>query len=788
MDASDETTAADPAATPASPAPPRPAKTGPRLNLSALAGNLGSGTIVAFVNAAYSLSFALLIFSGPLADGLSAGVATMVFSAGLATLIAAAFSSYPFAVAGPDTASMAVMSAMVVGITTGATLAGGDANLLPHVILALTMTTLVTGITLFAIGALKLDVWMRYIPFPVMGGFLAAAGCLLTAGAIKVATGQTLTASSLPGLVEPASLAHVAAGVACAATIVAMRRLWRHFLVLPAALLAQTAIVHAVIAGFGVPLAQARAETWILPSVSGAGSVSLWMVASVSTFDWTRLLSQGGEIAAAAGVTAFAILLTTTGLEVTNKAALDLNRELRVSGLSNILLGAAGSVLGNLTFNRTALNVAAGARSRWSGAVAGSLCLGLAFAEGSIAGFVPTPVLSGLLFYMGFGLLRTWLVSGWRRLSRSDYVLVVAIMTLIVTRGYLEGIVLGLIASCLIFALNYSRVRIVKHRLTRQQTSSYVERSLEEQTFLTQHGGRVQVLWLQGYLFFGTAHGLLETLTEWITQPARAEPASSAPTRNRRTRGRPAMGELASTRGAGTQPRFLVIDFRQVTGADSSAAFSFLKLRDIAESHGVKLVFSSLAPNVRAPLAAEGLWSDGQSRAFEFPDLDMALEWAEDRLLDALDAGATPRPDFDAWLARELGGKVIAERFKRYLEPIGLDKGSRLFAQGNPADALFFLRSGRVSVILDRQQSAPIRLRSMTGHTVIGEMGLYRDASRIAAVVADMPSEVFRLSKASFRRMEEQEPDLSSAFHAMIVRILADRLSFASNEIAALLR
>ena len=81
-----------------------------------------------------------------------------------------------------------------------------------------------------------------------------------------------------------------------------------------------------------------------------------------------------------------------------------------------------------------------------------------------------------------------------------------------------------------------------------------------------------------------------------------------------------------------------------------------------------------------------------------------------------------------------------------------------------------------------------IRLRSMIGRTVVGEMGYYRSQPRTASVVADIPTTAYRLSVDRLRRMESEQPEIAAAFHTMIVRVLADRLSFANTEIAALQR
>ena len=172
----------------------------------------------------------------------------------------------------------------------------------------------------------------------------------------------------------------------------------------------------------------------------------------------------------------------------------------------------------------------------------------------------------------------------------------------------------------------------------------------------------------------------------------------------------------------------------------------------------------------------------------QFPNLDLALEWAEERVLEERFAGGERLPAFEAWLGKLMAGENVATRFSSYLEPLDLQQGDYLFHQGDPADALYFVVSGRVSVMLEQPSAKAIRMRSITGYNVVGEMGLYRNTARIASVVAEQPSLILRLTREAFLLMQERDPQVSGAFHSFIVRTLADRVSFATSEIAALQR
>src|SRR5262249_55925377 len=128
----------------------------------------------------------------------------------------------------------------------------------------------------------------------------------------------------------------------------------------------------------------------------------------------------------------------------------------------------------------------------------------------------------------------------------------------------------------------------------------------------------------------------------------------------------------------------------------------------------------------------------------------------------------------------------LFQRLRAYLERLEFPAGQYLFTQGDQADSLYLLQTGRVSVLYEGADGAELRLRSMVGPTVLGEMGLYRSHPRGASVKVDKACIAFRLSHASLQTMEEGDPSVAYAFHKFIVRILASRLDLANREIAGL--
>jgi len=91
-------------------------------------------------------------------------------------------------------------------------------------------------------------------------------------------------------------------------------------------------------------------------------------------------------------------------------------------------------------------------------------------------------------------------------------------------------------------------------------------------------------------------------------------------------------------------------------------------------------------------------------------------------------------------------------------------------------------------VLFRTPEGTELRLRSMVGHTIVGEMGLYRTQPRGASVRADQLTVAYRMTRHALDQMEKDDPDLAYAFHKLVIRTLAARLDFANREVASLQR
>jgi SulP family sulfate permease len=188
----------------------------------------------------------------------------------------------------------------------------------------------------------------------------------------------------------------------------------------------------------------------------------------------------------------------------------------------------------------------------------------------------------------------------------------------------------------------------------------------------------------------------------------------------------------------------------------------------LAEANGFELVLTGASDPVRRQLERGGVMTvDGVVR-FE-PDLDRGLQRCEDLVLE------------EAQVDQGAGQGDALERLPPGLRPslrrIPLAEGAVLIRQDEPPGDVFVLESGRLRVEMVTPEGTRMRLRTVLPGVVVGEIALYTGASRTADVVAETPSVVLRLSRASIERIERSEPELAAALHRWLATTLSERLT-----------
>ncbi|MGE3853821.1 MAG: SulP family inorganic anion transporter [Planctomycetota bacterium] len=719
--------------------------------------SLLAAVVTAMVSVVSAISYAAFIFSGDLTVHLGAGVALVLVSGLALRWVIALRTSFPLSHAGPQAAATAVL-ALIAASLAAALAASPPDEQLATIIATLAIATTITGVALYVLGRTGGERLVRFIPYPVIGGFLAGTGWLLTRGSVKVMVGLDLKWSTIrAGQFTTDVIARLWPGVLFALVVYLLQRWRKSPWILPAALLALLLLFYGYLLVAGLGIDEARARNLLLGPFPASAQYHPPLPDLWQHVNWSVVLAQATRIGSLVAIVALSISLTVTALETVTGSDVDLRQEFRASGVANIVAGLLGGVPGHHSPSESLLAWEMGARSRASAALSGfvfliALALGPAFFS-----LLPRVLLGGLLLFLGVLFLSNWLVDGWRKLSRTDYLIVVVILVVIASVGFLEGVGIGMAIAVVLFVLDYSRVDAARRVRTGANARSNVARPPAHERALREHGAQILVVELQGYLFFGSASALRDSIRERF---------------------------VADSESA---PRTVIMDFALVSGLDSSSVMSFSRMRQLCEQHDARLVFTSMPDRMRPRFRAEGLLRDDADDAVlrEFADLDRGLEWAEAQLLAAL--GMTASDDAATGdiatqldeLLREDGDVpdgVSGAAMLPFLQRQTLSAGEVLFEAGDPSGGMYFLESGRLSVMV-----ATRRLRTFTGGTFVGEMGLYDAAPRSARVQADAPSTVFLLGRDDFVRMETDAPHLAARLHRVMVGVLSERLRHAQS-------
>lgn len=714
----------------------------------ALGANIGAGLLSSLIMLCYALSYAALIFSGDLSTYLPSGVLVTLICCVVVAPVIALSSSIRFSIGGPDGNSAAILAGMASGIAADLADSGGSgggAHMLVTLLAALALSSLLSGVLLYLLGATRGSALIQFLPYPVMGGYLAGTGYLLLAGSFRVLTGENLQWQHLRLLPDLPWLAWLPALVVCATLMSGARRIRRFTLVVPIGIGAGLLVFFAGLAISGMTPEQARHAGLLFEGVQ-LSALQLPLLLPPEQIHWRVIASHLPEFLVVAAVSALTILLNATGAGLACRQEPDLDQEMRAAGVANLLSGALGGMVGYQSLSRTLLNHRAGGVSRISGLAAAGGCLLVLLAFPGLIGWMPKAVLVGLQLYLGIALLQEWLWRSYRRLGRAEYLLIPLIVVVIAVHGVVAGVALGVVAACLLFVIKYGRISAIRSEFDGCTASSNVERALEDVAVLRAHGGQVIGASLHGFLFFATANAIL--------QHVRARLATA------------------------TTARYVVLDFRRIDGLDASTSASFLKLRQICEAAGVTLVLTALPHGARYLLRRAGLFNDSVQ---DCASLDAGMEWLEERLL----ASVTPAAVRSASGLRAHFSAAALARFEAQLTPRTLAAGELLFACGDPGDAVYLVEYGRVTVSLPLADGGTLRLRSFGAGTIVGEMALYTQNPRSADVRADAPTLVKRLSLAALHQLEAEDSDTAQQFHRFVVNVLASRLSVANQAVRA---
>lgn len=707
-------------------------------------------------------NYGIIAFAALGPSFMAVGVLAAIHCALVANLVAALTTARP-GLLGGTRPTLVLAVAVLVGDLAAKLRLNGEPDV--PLILAFTMLTLaMAGVAQLLMGLTNIGRLFKYLPFPVLAGFVNGAALLILLSALRPLLGLPGAPSwhGFSGQLATVQPGAVLVGLATAAIALRPPRFSSKLPPLMVAL-AGGLLLHYLIAAL------------VGPERAGAtlGAVaSKWPDLDVprgfqTIFGDPQLRAMvPALIPAAFGLALLATvesLLTASVVDGLLHQRHHSNRELLSQGLANVLSACAGGLMSAAGLSRCANNVRGGARTRWSALAYALIAAGMLSAVELIA-YLPLAVTGGLLVAVAWIMVDEWsrrlprqllqghgLTSSQHRTLLENYLVMLAVVVTAVATSLITAVFVGVVGAMLLFVRRNSG-NVIRRELHGNHHHSLRQRSISRMRELEREGWRIVLLELDGSLFFGTADRLAREIE-----------------------------------GFASKAEYLILDFRRVTEIDVTGARILQQAtREVSAKH-CQLVFASVNPDgargrMLAMLGGAGL----PERRFWFDAADDAMEWAEEDLLAKFDL-PEPRDRLLSVRETQLGRSLDKDDLQKVqdaLTELRIERGAPIFSTGDKADGLYVVIAGSVSVYLrgDKGQGRK-RVASLAPGVVFGEMGLLDGLPRSADLIADEDSVVLKLTRAHFDEIRRSHPDIAATILFNLSTEMATRLRYVNLEL-----
>lgn len=411
-----------------------------------------------------------------LAFGVASGVgaAAGLYGAIALGLIAALFGGTRMQISGPTGPMTVVFATVLVAVS-------GD--------VAMAMAAvLMGGLLQIGMGMLKAGGLVRYIPYPVVSGFMSGIGVIIMLLQLAPLLGAQPVASPVAAVLKlPDTLAgfnYQAVILAALTLLIVFKTPMRFSRVVPAPLIALISMtLLSVLLGFAVP-------------VIGEIPMGLpeFTLPTFSLETWTAVLVLGATLAVLGSIDS---LLTSLVADSITRTRHEPNRELVGQGLGNIVCAFVGGLPGAGATMRTVVNIKAGGRGRLSGAVHSLFLLALLLGAAPLATQIPLAVLAGILVKVGLDILDYRLLKLIKRAPKPDVAVMAAVFGLTVFVDLIVAVGAGVAIS----------MGLIIHRLIKQTQFSVQSPDAGDESSME---GSVRIIRIDGPFFFGSASRLLD--------------------------------------------------------------------------------------------------------------------------------------------------------------------------------------------------------------------------------------------------------------------------------------
>jgi SulP family sulfate permease len=731
--------------------------------LRTLPGDVAGGFTATLLAIPHAMGLGLLAFAALGPAWAPVGVVAGLLSVVIGSLVSAAIPAGTCMMLGTRTSVTMVFAGIVATLAAHPLLQTAQGPDVPRVLTLAFIAVFLSGVFQMGFGVMRLGRAIKFVPYPVIAGFMNGIAILMILSQVGPALG--VDAGVRPaailddsGMIRPASLLVTLSVIAA---IVLAPRITRRVPVLLCGL------VFGVLLHYLIALAAPDAVGPLvgeLPATEFAPRelVSMMHLSWREDFPgWLAFLLPSALLLAAVG--ALDGLLAAVVVDPVTRSRHDSDRLLKAQGAATALAAAFGAVPPAASTHTRAAGYISGGRTPRCAMFHALFMLLSLFALSALIARVPVAALAGVIVYTAFTLVDRWSRDLVRRLGaegtdRREILLnlgvVLAVTLSMLVLNLMAAFAAGIAAAVFLLLVKLSGSP-VRRMLDGSVRTSLKIRSEEERARLLPVAGRcIRIFELEGAIFFGTADQLqtdIENLPDDV--------------------------------------RYVILDFRRVTEIDASGARAIETISHTLARRNMRLLLSHLQADEghgrylralgTAAVIHPGCW---------FADLDRALEWMEDSLLerDRFEDGPELRPDDMALFAGLDAGEMAVLRAALCRHE--LKHGDAVFSEGDPGDRIYLIARGSVSIKLQLAgENRARRLATFVPGVFFGEMAILEGGKRSADAFAKGEQVVlYALAAQDLARIVRDHPPLGARLYRNLGVELAARLRVTSGALRAL--
>ncbi|MDX8387317.1 MAG: SulP family inorganic anion transporter [Ghiorsea sp.] len=705
------------------------------------AGDVWGGLSASALVLPQAMAFGITLWSPYTHDPAAAAMSGLVAAACLC-VVSGLFRGTSGLVTAPTGPTLVLLAGAIAALA--ATGLAGDA-----LVTATLLTVALAGVFQILIGGLKLGHLIKFIPYPVVSGFMTGSALLM----VMSQTTSVLGTDAELTMQQGAWIPMAAAGLTLATMI------W-----LPLWIKKVPGTVLGLVVGsvsFHILSAMQTNDLpsqWVVGTLPSIGDLQFGLnLTDINTFPWLLIASSALALAVLASLDT---LLTSVVADVSTGKRHQARRELIGQGAGHILSSFAGGMAGAGTTGATLVAIQSGGRL-WAGLVTGIGMLLLILFMGPVAAVLPISVFAGIILHVAiFGMLDKD-IPRWIRSpqARIDGVIAIIVTGVTVSYDLMIAVGLGIVLAAIEFIRAQVQTAVVQRRWTVGERTSLRRRPKKECDCLMANADDIIGYDLKGTLFFGTTDHLFDTIVRDLQRA-----------------------------------KYIILDMRGVGQVDLTALRLIEHMNGMMRQRGGELILAQ-PPKSMGLVKREGHRHEqlipyhANTRLRTFADSDRALEYAENLLL-ADTCGKPVGQDSSLLLSESELLSVFTlpeqETLKPYFEVREIKKGDFIFHSGDFGEELFVILRGEVEILLPYGRKKKLRLANFGAGMTVGEVAFLEPGPRSADGRITVAGEVAVFQHSALKRLCKKDSELGMRLLMRLGHDISENLRLADAELRRL--